>query len=90
MCTVYFAHGNLLLRATPQTQPVAWASGPPPEHQTADCVPAARAMCCWPVRPLARFAAASGRDPDLAWACNTAFTLHFFQTLGILQASLVF
>ena len=36
-----FAHGNLVLRAAPQTQEVAWASGPPPEHRTADCVPAA-------------------------------------------------
>ncbi len=35
-----FAHGNLVLRAAPQTQEVARASGPPPEHQTADCVPA--------------------------------------------------
>ena len=36
-----FAHGNLVLRAAPQTQEVAWASGPLPEHQTAGCVPAA-------------------------------------------------
>ena len=36
-----FAHGNLVSRAAPQTQEVALASSPPPEHQTADCVPAA-------------------------------------------------
>ena len=36
-----FALGNLVLRAAPQTQEVTWASGPPPEHRTADCVPAA-------------------------------------------------
>ncbi len=50
-----------LLRVVPQKQEVAWASGPPPEIQTADCVLLRDGSLACPL--LVRYAAANVRDP---------------------------